>query len=278
MSVKEVLFFEQEMPSLMPTIVGEFFGYPIASSTLSIFAILVLFAFVGYRFYKNASVVPSSWQVVIEFIYEWILDLVEQITNDKKRTQQVFSIVLSIFLYLVVANVFTLLPFIGQITVDGVAIFQTPSADFNTTLGLALGVVIVLQVLSIKEWGLLAHIGKYIPLRHVVKEFRKGVGAGFSSLVDVFVGVLDIIGEFAKVLSLSLRLFGNMFAGNVLLIVLMGIFAYVLPAVWVGMNLFVGILQAMVFSALAASYYMLAIKPEDESKIKKEPIEDVQAV
>ena len=86
----------------------------------------------------------------------------------------------------------------------------------------------------------------------------------FIALIDFFVGVLDIIGEVAKVISLSLRLFGNMFAGQVLALILLGALAYIVPSVWLAMNLFVGVLQALVFSALVAAYYMLAVKPDEE--------------
>jgi len=87
---------------------------------------------------------------------------------------------------------------------------------------------------------------------------------GFVGLVDFFVGLLDIVGEIAKVVSLTFRLFGNIYAGQVLAIIIMGAFAFVLPTVWAVMSNFTGILQGFVFAALVAVYYSLTIKPEDD--------------
>jgi F-type H+-transporting ATPase subunit a len=87
---------------------------------------------------------------------------------------------------------------------------------------------------------------------------------GFIGLVEFFVGILDIIGEIAKVVSLSFRLFGNVYAGQVLAIIIMGAFAWGLPTVWSVMSNFTGILQGFVFAALVAVYYSLSVKPDEE--------------
>jgi len=94
--------------------------------------------------------------------------------------------------------------------------------------------------------------------------FRKSVSDGFVACINFFVGILDIIGEVAKIISLALRLFGNMYAGGVLMIILFGTLALIVPALWLAMNIFVGILQAIVFVSLVSAYYMLALGDEEE--------------
>jgi F-type H+-transporting ATPase subunit a len=84
------------------------------------------------------------------------------------------------------------------------------------------------------------------------------------AIIDFFIGLLDIVGEATKVISLSLRLFGNMYAGQVLAIIILGFFSIVVPSIWLAMNLFVGVLQAVVFASLVASYYMLATAAAEE--------------
>jgi F-type H+-transporting ATPase subunit a len=101
----------------------------------------------------------------------------------------------------------------------------------------------------------------------VYRGFKKSTSDGFIALVEFFVGLLDIVGEIAKVVSLSLRLFGNMYAGKVLALIIIGAFSYVIPSIWLAMNLFVGILQALVFTVLVATYYMLTIKTEEEDSV-----------
>lgn len=262
-------FFKQvgivrEIPSLDPDIVFTIAGFPIASSTLMILLITLILAVLAGTSVRKFAIRPGKLQAAIELIYEQIVGLVDQITNSRKHSERIFPIIGAMLVYLTVANLIGLIPGLTDLTYDGTPIFRSPTADFNTTFGLALGAVIILQFVSIKDYGALGHLGKFIKIKEVYQGFKQGVSAGFVALIDFFVGVLDIIGEIAKVVSLALRLFGNMYAGNVLMIIIFGAFAYVLPAIWLGMNIFVGVLQAMVFSALVAAYYMLAVKPETD--------------
>ena len=85
------------------------------------------------------------------------------------------------------------------------------------------------------------------------------------AIIDFLIGLLDIISEFAKVISLSLRLFGNMYAGEILASILLGAFALMVPAPWLAMNLLVAVIQAIVFGSLCAAYYTLAVQNDEES-------------
>jgi len=149
----------------------------------------------------------------------------------------------------------------------GSQIFRTPTADFNTTFGLAFGSIFIIQLVGIKEWGLFGHIGKFLQFKEVFLGFKKGFSFGSTALISFFVGLLDIIGEIAKVISLSLRLFGNMYAGEVLTIVLFGSLAYLLPSLWLAMGLLSAVVQAMVFGSLVTVYYAMALKPDEEKNI-----------
>jgi F-type H+-transporting ATPase subunit a len=256
----------RDIPGLDPDIVFRIWGYPIASSTLMTFFITIVIAIFVAVSVRRFRVNPGRFQIIIESLYEQVVGLIQQITASEKHAKRVFPIIGAMLVYLTIANLIGLIPGLSEFTYNGTPVFRSPTADFNTTFGLAFGAILVLQFVSIKDYGLFGHIGKFFKFKEVYQGFRKGVSAGFVALIDFFVGVLDIIGELAKIISLALRLFGNMYAGNVLMVIIMGALAYVLPAVWLGMNIFVGILQAMVFSALVAAYYMLAIKPEDEEE------------
>jgi len=149
---------------------------------------------------------------------------------------------------------------LGSFTYKGMSIFRTPTTDFNVTVSLALAMVLLIQFASIKKWGFLKHISNYLKFHEIFQGFKKGIGAGFMGIINFLIGLLDIISEFAKVVSLSFRLFGNMFAGETLAVVLLGFLAYVLPVSWMIMNIFAGFIQAMVFGSLTAAYYSLAVK------------------
>jgi len=160
----------------------------------------------------------------------------------------------------------TLIPGLSAITYNGVSIFRTPTNDFNMTFSIALAMVILANIMSIRDFGLFGHIGKFVKIKEVVEGFRKSIGAGLLAIIDFFIGLLDIVSEFAKVISLSLRLFGNMYAGEVLAAIFLGALAILIPAPWTAMNLLVGILQAMVFGSLTAAYITLAIATQEPKK------------
>jgi F-type H+-transporting ATPase subunit a len=155
-----------------------------------------------------------------------------------------------------------MLPGLSAILYNGSTVFRGPTSDFNTTFGLAFGAVLFLQFVSIKDFGFLGYLGKFFKFKEIYFGFKSSVGDGFMAIVDFFIGLLDIVGEFAKVVSLSLRLFGNMYAGDVLSTLILGSFAYVLPVTWSAMSLLSGVVQAIVFGSLVTSYYMLAAKEE----------------
>lgn len=257
----------REIPDLNPDFVFDIFEFPIASTTIFIFFIIISLALFIFFLSKNFNLYPKKLQVAIEILYEKSLDLISQITNDdKNHAKVIFPIIGSMLVYLVVANLIGLIPGLTSITFGGVSIFQSPTADFNTTFGLALGSIILINIISIKRDGILSFVETFFNFRGVYRGFKKSISDGFISLVEFFVGLLDIIGEIAKVVSLSLRLFGNMYAGQVLAIIILGAFAYIIPSVWLAMNIFVGILQAMVFAVLVATYYMLTIKTKEVNR------------
>jgi len=256
----------RDIPSLEPDVVFSIAGFPIASSTLMILLITLIVALLSGLMIRRFAVKPGKFQTAIELLYEQVVGLVDQITQSRKHSERIFPIIGAMLVYLTIANLIGVIPGLTEITYEGSPIFRSPTADFNTTFGLAFAAVLVLQFVSIKDYGVLGHLGKFIKLKEVYQGFKKGISSGLVSLIDFFVGLLDIIGEIAKIVSLALRLFGNMYAGNVLMVIIFGAISVVLPAVWLGMNIFVGVLQAMVFSALVAAYYMLAVKPEAEEE------------
>lgn len=253
---------KQAIPGIEPEIIFRIFGYPIASSTLFIFFILILFVVSAYFGSKKLKLIPSAIQSVVEMLYEAIADFLTSIVG-ADRSAFIIPIVGSLFVYIGVSNLIGIIPGFTSFTYRGMEIFRVPTTDFNTTVGLAIGSVIFLQVVSIMDFGILGHFGKFFKFKEVFLGFKKGIGAGLMSFIDFFVGIIEFIGEFARIISLSFRLFGNMYAHEVLAVVIMGALAYVLPAVWSTMGLLVGVVQALVFGSLIAVYYSLSIKTAD---------------
>lgn len=259
------LGFIRELTSIQPEIVFSIGNYGIANSTLMILLIAIIFFCLGIFSIRKFTLIPGKFQAGFEMVYESILGLVVQITGSKKQAEKIFPIIGTILVYFAVSNVIALIPGLTDITYSGVPLFRTPTSDINTVLGVSIAAVIALNFVLLKEWGIMGYIGIYFPIKNVFIGFRKSFMDGFMALVDLFVGALNIVGELAKVISLSFRLFGNVYAGQVLAIIIMGAFAYVLPAIWTVMSGFTGILQGMVFASLVAVYYSLSLKPQDDS-------------
>jgi len=238
-------------------------GFPINNSTLFGFFILLLLAFFCFFFISRFAIKPGTIQVIVELLYESMENLLSQITGDKKGARALMPFIGALFVFIGLSNLLGMVPIITSITFDNILIFRSPTSDFNTTFSLAVAAIIVIQLLSIRSFGFLGYLGKFLRFKEVYLGFRKGISDGLVAIINLFVGLLDIIGEFSKAISLSLRLFGNVYAGIVLSTIALGALAYLLPSVWLALGLLFGIVQATVFGSLVAVYYVLAMKSEE---------------
>lgn len=266
-TVKEssILHVHEEIPAIASPVIGSVGIVTIATSTVTIFFITVLFVILVTKV-SRSKMVPGKFQHLIEMLYETLTGFLTSIVGTKEKAKKIVPYVGSLFVYLLVANLLPMFPGVSGLTVliDGehVPLLRGATTDFNTTFGLALAVVITMQIMGMKEQGVFGYLSHFIQIKQVIKGFRKSIGDGAVSLVGFLVGLIEIIGEFAKMLSLSLRLFGNMFAHEVLTVILLGAFSVAVPAIWMGMGVLVGVVQSVVFIALTTVYYSLVLKKD----------------
>ena len=212
---------------------------------------------------------------MFEVILEGALDLVDQVTNDRKISIRIFPFVFSLFIFILINNWLGLLPIFGSIgllvqegtTSAFVPFLRSGTADINTTLALSIMVVILSNVFGIIVIGAWKAFNKYINLSAIFSIFtkvRKDPSVLIVAPITLFVGLLELLGEFAKIASLSFRLFGNVFAGEVLLASMGAIFAYVVPGPFLFLEVFVGLIQALIFSLLATVYFTIASQDHSE--------------
>jgi F-type H+-transporting ATPase subunit a len=251
---------EVAQPTVQPEIVFSVLDIPITNAMLTNVFVLSIFILLAVLLSRRTSHIPTTFQVLVETMVESFISLLEQITGARKTAIQLLGLVGAIFLYMGVSNIILLLPGLSSFMYNGVGVFRTPTNDFNTTFSIALAVIVITNIMSIKVFGLFGHFGKFFKFKEVYQGFASSIGDGCLAIIDFLIGLLDIVSELAKVVSLSLRLFGNMYAGEVLAAILLGVFAILVPAPWLAMNLLVGVLQALVFGALTAAYYTLAVQ------------------
>lgn len=261
----ETLRIARDIPGVEPETVFMLGNLAVKNSTLMTLAILVLSILLVLTVTRRPNLIPKKAQNTFEYLYEGMVDLVAQITGSKKYTDFLFPLIGSIFLYIGIANLITLIPGVNSFSYNGVPLFRTATADFNTTFGLALAMIVLIQFASLKQIGLFGYLGKFFKFKGIYRGFKKGVGEGFVAIIEFFIGLLDIISELAKIVSLSLRLFGNIYAGEVLAVIILGALAYGLPSSWLALNLLFGVVQAIVFGSLVTAYYMLAVETEEAS-------------
>jgi len=264
----------RDIVTVEPSVVFTVFGYPIANSTLMLGVVVAIVAAISVYVLRRFVLRPTGVQNAIEALYEAIHGVISQIVGSERRTNSIFPLIASLFVFIIISNVLGLVPGIGEILWGDTQVFRTATSDFNTTFALALGVVVLLQVISIKEWGIFAYLGKYFQFAEVYRGFKKSIGDGLNACINFGIGLLDIVGEIAKVVSLSLRLFGNMFAGSVLATVILSGIAIIVPAMWMSLSLLSAVVQTMVFSFLVAAYYTLAIKPDEAHTASPTPPTD----
>jgi F-type H+-transporting ATPase subunit a len=147
---------------------------------------------------------------------------------------------------------------------------RAATTDMNFTLALAIVSVVMTQYFGLASLGL-GYLGKFIAVGGVVKAFtRRGIGcagriaAFFMGIIDIFIGIVETISEFGKVVSFSFRLFGNIFAGEVLLGVMAFLIPYIISLPFFGLELFVGLVQALVFMMLTVAFFVVAVSGHGE--------------
>jgi len=241
--------------SLVPETIMTIGGFPITNSFLMTIIVSSVIIIGSLIFYKKKDAVPRGFQNFAESILEALLDLVDGVTGNRVQTRKFFPIVATIFIFVILSNWIGLLPGMGTIGFNQVhhgeevfvSLIRSPSADLNTTAALAIIAVIAAQVMGITAIGIKKYAGKFF-----VSPFKK------PYFIGMFVGVLEIISEFAKIISFSFRLFGNVFAGEVLLLVMLALIPLFVPLPFLFLEVFVGFIQALVFAMLTLVFFKMA--------------------
>ena len=249
-------------------------GLPITNSLITSWVSVLVIVVLSVALRLKMKKIPGKLQHFFEYILEGGLNLSDQVTGSRKTTQKVFPFAISIFFFVLVNNWLGILPLGGfgmvQTGADGstfVPFLRSGTADINTTLMLALASVVASNIFGIVVIGAWKAFNKYVNLKalgSIVSKVRKQPSILLEAPVMFFVGILEFVGEFAKIASLSFRLFGNVFAGEVLLASMSALFAYGLPIPFLFLEIIVGFIQALIFAMLTLVYFTIASQDHDE--------------
>lgn len=234
---------------------------------------LMMLALVGAGFWIKRCIkeTPGKLQNAAEWAIDSLLGYFDQVTGSRQKSLKFLPFVGSLFFFILFSNWMGLLPGTGSIgiwqihegAVELVPILRPANSDLNLTLAMALLSVVGSHLVGMFSVGFFVHWNRFIQLGSVWKAFRSLNPIKIMvGLVEFVVGLLEIISEIAKVVSLSLRLFGNIFAGEVLITVIAGLASFFVPLPFMLLEVLVGIIQASVFAMLTLVYLtVLSEKP-----------------
>ena len=214
-------------------------NFPITNSlflTLLVSCILVIFALF---LRQKLALVPGKVQSAAEMGIEKLLDVMHTTLGTRHTAERYFPLIATIFIFIMLSNLLGIFPGVGSFVVHEhgkeIPLLRSPAADLNFTLAFAVISVLATNVLGMMAVGIFPHISKFI---------------NFKNPIAFFIGILELVSEIAKVISLSFRLFGNVFAGEVLLIIVFSLAPYIIPLPFLMLELFVGVIQAFLFAML----------------------------
>ncbi len=217
--------------------------------------ILIILGALAVRF--KAGVVPSRLQVLFEIVFMEFYDRLDEAVGEK-RARQIIPLVITLFLFVIVGNLFILLPIVGSFVTEHGHFMRTPTSDYSMTIALALVTMGAAHLIAFTA-SPLQHIGNYIRLKPFFDILRgkRPIGDLFNAGIELFLGVLEILGDIVKVISLATRLFGNIIAGEVVIIVITGLMfvtQFLVPVPFIVMASFAGLIQAFVFTLLTTIF------------------------
>jgi len=224
-------------------------GFPITNTLLTTTITTLLLSLLAITVSKKVALVPTNkLQSISEIVIETILSTIEDL-SDKKRALRFFPIVATFFIFILTANFLGLFPGFNTIGLHGVhhgekvllPFLRSVNSDLNVTLALALISVGMTHYYSITTLGIVDYLKRYFSLNPI----------------NLFVGLLEIIAEITKILSLSFRLFGNIFAGETLLVTISALFAFILPLPFMFLEIIVGFVQAAIFMMLTLVFMVI---------------------
>ena len=229
-------------------------SFPVTNSLIMSVVVLVGLVVVSAIVYFKLKIIPGKLQSIAEMILEGVMDFMDTILHNRKTTELYLPLIGTIFFFILFSNWSGLIPGLSALGINEISetgkemfvpILRAPSSDLNFTLALGIISIVMVNVLGVSVIGLGAHLKKFF---------------NFSGPIEFFVGILELISEFVKMISLAFRLFGNVFAGEVLLTVIAILAPYILPLPFLLMEIFVGFIQALIFSVLTLVFIGMAVE------------------
>lgn len=236
-------------------------GFSITNTLLTSWVVVALLVSAAFVVHRRMALVPGRIQNVFEFFVEAFLSLIQSVLGSRTTAEKYFPLVGTVFIFILASNWLGIMPGVGSIgffetTADRhekfIPLFRSAASDLNVTLALATVTVFIIHILAVSALGLKTHLSKFFTVRNPI---------------DAFVGILELVSECAKIISFSFRLFGNIFAGEVLLVVVGFLVPFGGPLPFLMLEIFVGFVQALVFAVLTTVFISIAVSSHGAEEV-----------
>ena len=242
---------------LAPDVLGEVFGLPITSTMLTVWLTMAVLLSLAVVLKTRLVLIPGKVQNAMELLIGSVFDYMRDTLESQELAKKFFPLVMTIFLFILLMNWIGLLPGVDSIGIYKevesheevvsklVPFFHPPATDLNITIAFALIAFVAIEFAGVTLLGVWKYAGKFI---------------NFRSPLSFAIGLIELLSELARLISFSFRLFGNIFAGKTLLLVVMFLATpYILPIPLIAYELFVGFIQAFIFAILTLFFIKIAI-------------------
>ena len=218
----------------------------ISSSLVTMWIVAVVVLVLFFVLTRGRQLLPHGRQNFAEWVYETVGNFGESLGGPAARPY--IPMFIGFFLFILISNWSGLIPPVGRVT-----FLRAPTSDVNVTIGLALVAWLFFELEGFRKLGVRGYLGKFFPLG----EFRKGIGAG---IIALFVGLVELLLEFVKPVTLSMRLFGNIYGGEVALGVITALTIAIIPLGLYALEVMLNLIQALIFSTLTLMFTLTAIE------------------
>lgn len=234
--------------ALAPEQIGTLWGLPITNTLITSWIVIALLVTIAFIAGSRIKMIPGRFQTTLEWAFGYVYDYIAETLGSRDMARKFFPFLTTIFLFIFTANFLEFTPGIGSIGFfhehEFFPLLRSVNTDLNVTLALAIISFAVIEVAGIAALGAIKYGGKFI---------------NFHSPIDFAVGLVELIGELARLVSLSFRLFGNVIAGEILILVAFYFVPYLGPVPLMVFELFIGFLQAAIFALLTLFFIKLAV-------------------
>lgn len=248
-------------------------AFPVTNAMVNAWIVTLFFiAIACVTHVRQGALIPRGFHNAVEAIISIFATEIEKIAGSRKLARQFFPLIATIFFVVLANNWLGLVPGNGTFgfyelvhgEIELVPLLRSAGSDLNFTLAIAVTAVLFSHIAGVRAVGAFHYISKFFNVRGIVLSIKHGPMAVVTAVIEFGVGLIEIIGEFAKTLSLSLRLFGNVFAGEILMTVMLGLVSLVVPIPFIFLEILVGAVQATVFAMLTLVYLTIATTPHEE--------------